>query len=246
MQNLKIQGFKKKNPAASYLRNLVYRYRHAWILSYTIIYLIWFAYLEQTITTKFHIITMPIDLEIPFCEYFIIPYLLWFAYIAVGVMYFFFHNKEDYYKLCAFLFTGMTVFLIVSTIYPNGHYLRPLEFERENLCTELVRWLYRADTSTNLFPSIHVYNSLGVHIAITHSECLKDKKICKAGSLILCVSIILSTMLLKQHSVFDVLTAFAMTAIMYYLVYSSAYKKILALASVENMKKRRVLHDLRL
>ena len=56
----------KKNQTVS-LKNLVFQYRHAWILSYLFIYLAWFAYLEQTVTKKFHIITMPIDLKIPFC-----------------------------------------------------------------------------------------------------------------------------------------------------------------------------------
>lgn len=227
-------------------QSLLSRYRHAWILSYGIIYLACFAWLEKTVTKKFHIITMPADLKIPFCEYFIIPYLLWFAYIAFGVMYFFFHQKEDYYKLCVFLFTGMTVFLIVSAIYPNGHYLRPLAFERENLCTDLVRWLYETDTPTNLFPSIHVYNSLGVHIALTHSECFRNKKHIRLVSLVLCVAIILSTMFLKQHSVFDVFTAFGMAAVMYYIVYRQAYKRVWALVRIRKPEKNPVLHDLRL
>lgn len=244
MQSLERKTETNKQFAA--FKNILYQYRHAWILSYGIIYLAWFAYLEQTVTKKFHIITMQIDLKIPFCEYFIIPYLLWFAYIAFGVMYFFFRNTGDFYKICAFLFTGMTVFLIVSTIYPNGHYLRPLEFERENLCTAAVRWLYQADTPTNLFPSIHVYNSLGVHIALTHSECFKDKKGCRFLSFVLCVSIILSTMFLKQHSVFDVLTAFGMAAVMYYIVYREAYKKVLALVRIDKREKSHVLHGLRL
>ncbi len=235
----------KKNQTVS-LKNLVFRYRHAWILSYLFIYLACFAYLEQTVTKKFHIITMPIDLKIPFCEYFIIPYLLWFAYVAFGILYFFFHDKTDYYKICTFLFTGMTVFLIVSAIYPNGHYLRPLEFERQNLCTNLVTWLYRTDTSTNLFPSIHVYNSIGVHIALTHSERFKNRPAYKAVSLVLCVSIILSTMLLKQHSVFDVLTAFGMAAVMYYAVYGEVYRKVLVLIRTKELKKRLVLRGLRL
>ncbi len=228
------------------LKSLICQYRHVWILLYGIFYLTCFVYLEKTVTKKFHIITMSVDLKIPFCEFFIIPYLLWFAYITVGIIYFFFRQKEDYYKLCVFLFTGMTVFLIVSAIYPNGHYLRPHTFERENICTELVRWLYRSDTPTNLFPSIHVYNSLGVHIALMRSECFHGRKAVRTASFVLCVSIILSTMFLKQHSVFDVLTAFGMAAVMYYIVYHEAYKKVPVLLRAGKPKKKQVLHDLRL
>lgn len=228
------------------LKDFIYRYRHAWVLSYNVVYLSWFAYLEQTVTKNFHIITLPVDLEIPFCEYFIIPYLLWFAYITFGVMYFFFKKKEDYYKLCAFLFTGMTVFLVVSTLYPNGCYLRPITFARENWCTELVSRLYRVDTPTNLFPSIHVYNSLGVHIALLRSECFQNRPAMKAASLMLCCSIVLSTLFLKQHSVFDVLTAFGMAAVMYYVIYHHAYRRVLASVRIHKRKKRHVLDGLRL
>ncbi|MDE6887101.1 MAG: phosphatase PAP2 family protein [Eubacterium sp.] len=238
--------FHETKQQAKSLKELVYRYRHIWVLSYCILYLPWFSWLEKTVTKKFHIITMEIDLKIPFCEYFIIPYLLWFVYIAAIVTYFFLCSKYDYYKLCAFLFTGMTVFLIVSTIYPNGHHLRPDEFAQENLCTELVRWLYRTDTPTNLFPSIHVYNSIGVHLSLIHSERLKEKKSIRMISFCLCVSIILSTMFLKQHSVFDVLTAFGMALIMYYVVYRRAYTKVPALIRAGKREKGQILHDLRL
>lgn len=240
---------KKNEQIVSGLQDLLYRYRHVWVLSYCFLYMPWFAYLEKTVTTKFHIITMPLDLSIPFCEYFIIPYLLWFAYVACAVLYFFFQDREDYYKLCAFLFTGMTVFLIVSTVYPNGHYLRPSELVTDNWCAKAVSWLYQTDTSTNLFPSIHVYNSLGVHIAITHSKWFHNKKGAKFVSFILCSSIILSTMFLKQHSVFDVMTAFGMATVMYYFIYSQAYQRILVYIRLEREKKHRrgvAAHDLRM
>ncbi len=204
-------------------QELIYQYRHAWVLAYFIMYIPWFAWLEQTVTKKFHIITMPADLKIPFCEYFIIPYLLWFAYVAFGVMYFFFRSKEDYYKLCAFLFTGMTLFLMVSTIYPNGHLLRPASFERHNIFTFAISVLYRTDTATNIFPSLHVYNSLGAHIAIVNNQKLGQNKCIRGGSFLLMVSIILSTMFLKQHSVLDVIAGTLLGVLMEQLVYHTDF-----------------------
>ena len=202
---------------------LFQKYKHAWVLLYMFIYFPWFGYLEKHITTHFNPIHMAVDDHIPFIEYFIVPYLLWFVYVVYAVLYFFFQNKSDYYKLCAFLFIGMTVFLAVSTLYPNGHYLRPAVFERNNIFTALVRGLYAADTPTNLFPSIHVYNSLGVHFAICNSKNFQTNKLAKGGSFVLMASIILSTMFLKQHSVFDVITAFVMAALMYSFVYGRGF-----------------------
>ena len=49
----------------------------------------------------------------------------------------------------------------------------------------------------------------------------RNKKWIKNAALVLTVCIILSTMFLKQHSVFDVLTAFALAAFMYSVCYGS-------------------------
>ena len=188
------------------VKELLYRYRHGWILLYLVIYQIWFVYVERTVTRRFHIVHMAVDDYIPFIEIFIVPYLLWFGYVAFAIAWFFFKDVQDFYKICTFLFVGMTVFLVISTVYPNGHYLRPRVFERDNIFITMVKGLYMIDTPTNLFPSIHVYNSLGVHLAVMHSDKLKEKKWVRRISFVLMCTIIASTMFLKQHSVFDVVT----------------------------------------
>lgn len=204
------------------LKKTFIKYRHAIpLLIYGIIYLAWFGHLEKTVTSHYRVIHVALDDHIPFCEIFVVPYLLWFAYVAVVVMYFFFRDKNDYFRTCAFLFTGMTIFLLVSTLWPNGHHLRPNVMPRDNIFTQLVAGLYQADTPTNLWPSIHVYNSLGCHIAVVKSYRLKKYKGIRIGSFILCVSIIMSTMFIKQHSAFDVATAFILAAVMYGAVYGS-------------------------
>lgn len=215
------------------------KYKHGWILLYFVFYLVWFGFLEKKVTAQFNVVHMAIDDFIPFCEYFIIPYLLWFLYIAVAVVYFMFTNTSDFYKLCWFLFAGMTIFLIVSTVYPNGHCLRPSVFENDNVFTRMVEMLYATDTSTNLFPSIHVYNSLGVHIAVAKSEKLQQYKWVQAGSFVLMFSIVLATVFLKQHSVFDVIWACALATVVYALVYRKGF--------AQNRKRRlrtRVSEDL--
>lgn len=197
-------------------------YRHAIpLIIYGIIYLSWFGHLEKTVTSHYKIIHVALDDYIPFCEIFVVPYLLWFAYVAVVVLYCFFKDKDDYFRTCTFLFTGMTIFLLVSTLWPNGHHLRPYIMPRDNVFTQLVAMLYRADTPTNLWPSIHVYNFIGCHIAVMKSKHLTEKKGIRIASFLLCVSIIMSTVFIKQHSMFDVLTAFILAAVMYGIVYRS-------------------------
>lgn len=185
---------------------------------YILIYLPWFFFLEKNVK-HFDIVHVKLDDYIPFCEYFIIPYLMWFAYVVVAVLYFFFTSKEDYYKLCAFLFIGMTLSMVICTIWPNGTDLRPTGVTRDNIFMDMIRGLWKTDTSTNVFPSIHVYNSIGVHIAVMNSERVKDRRGVRITSFILMVSICLSTVFLKQHSVVDGLGAIVMSMLMYRMIY---------------------------
>lgn len=216
------------------------RYKHAVpMLAYMVVYLVWFAWLEKKNTKNFWLIHLTADDYIPFCEVFVVPYLLWFVYVAAVVIYLFFRDKQEYYKGCAFLMTGMTLFLIISTLWPNGHDLRLTQMPRDNVFTSLVTMLWKTDTPTNLWPSIHVYNSMGAHFAITHCKRLMDSKkgrFIRIGSGILAVSIILSTMFIKQHSLFDVLTGLALGMIMYAVVYRREW---LLVGKTQNSKSKK-------
>ncbi len=185
------------------------KYRHGFlILTYAIFYILMFRYLEtrSLMGYRYHVVHTVFDDMIPFCELFIVPYLLWFPYMFFTVLYFIFRkdDRSEYYQLTFNMMMGMTVFLVVSYVYPNMLHLRPSVFPRENIFTDMVRILYKNDTATNVLPSIHVFNSLAINKAITSSRRLRNhRKICTA-SRILTILIILSTMLLKQHSVIDV------------------------------------------
>lgn len=207
------------------IKQFILRYRHAWVLLYSFIYMPWFCYLEKHRFSHYYLIHSPLDDYIPFVEYFIVPYLLWFLFIAVTIAYFFFTDKKGYYQLTAFLFTGMTIFLIICTVFPNELKLRPHTFANDTVFTRLVQQLYSTDTPTNVLPSIHVYNSLGAAIAIGHSQALKKHRGIQFVSYGLAGLIILSTMFLKQHSVTDVIAAVALTFMIYPLIYVTQTKR---------------------
>lgn len=119
-------------------------YRHAALLLYFVPYMLWFGWLQGNARPE-HWAGSWIDTLIPFQEIFVIPYLLWFFYVAATVGYFLVCSKPDYFRLCAFLFGGMTVCLAIYTVFPNGQILRPLVFPRDNLLTDAVRTIYLAD-----------------------------------------------------------------------------------------------------
>ena len=192
------------------------KYRHGLLLLYFPFYLAAFAYLEKKVPDKVHIINCAIDQYIPFVEVFIIPYLLWFAYVAVAGIYFFFKEKESFCKWMYFGMIGMTIFIIVSYLYPNGLELRPETFTRDNIFVQLTKMIYSMDTPTNV---------------------LKNNKAARTGAFVMTSLIILSTMFLKQHSVVDVLTALILSCLSYDFIYNERTEKIRD--GLEELKFRR-------
>ena len=205
-------------------KSLWMKYRHLLpVLVYMIFYMSIFAYVENRPNHHIHLLGNGYDNLIPFCEYFIVPYYLWFLYITVGVLYFALIEKDrsQYYSLITNLCIGMTLFLIISLVWPNGHTLRPAVFENDSIFTRLVQQLYRIDTSTNVFPSIHVFNSVAVHSAISRcSDLRKNHMWIIHGSFVLCLLIIASTLFLKQHTIIDVVAGLLLNFGTYCLVYS--------------------------
>ena len=131
----------------------------------------------------------------------------------------------------------MTIFIIVSYVYPNGLELRPDTFTRDNIFIRLTRMIYSMDTPTNVLPSIHVFNSMAVYFAVKNSPCLKEKKVIRGAAFFMTTSIILSTMFLKQHSVVDVLTALILSYVSYDIIYNERTEKIKE--GLEELKFRR-------
>ena len=186
---------------------------------YLVGYLLWFKLLEDIPRARYHDLASFIDRMIPFAEIFIVPYISWFALQAAWVSFLFFYDREAYDKLVTILMFGMTVFLIVSTVYPTALTLRPWHVARENVFVDMVRWLWRIDTSTNVWPSIHVYNTTALIFTLFTT---RDRNVIlkvRVPMFVWCVLIILSTMFLKQHSVGDVLSGLALAGIGYLLVY---------------------------
>ncbi len=206
------------------------KYKHAWPLLYVFIYMPWFLILEHNFPADYpglHMIHCPLDDMIPFCELFVIPYLLWFLYLPAVFLFLFYHSKNEFYRICAYEFTGMTIALLCYTIYPNGVALRLTDINRDNILVDLVQFLYSNDTSTNVCPSIHVFATLSAYICLIkspHMKELKSRQRIKKCSLILTILICLSTMFLKQHSVIDVICGILLSFVLYIVVFKWWFK----------------------
>lgn len=209
------------------MKDYLYKYKHAWVFIYMIPYLLWYFGLQQWRQQVVFIdVYTSIDKMIPFVPLFIWPYIYWYLFVVATVLYLFFTNKSDFYKNVAFLFIGMTICLIIFSIYPTSFNHRPASWNADPITSFFISNIYAADKCQNVFPSIHVYNSIGCAIAIIKHEGFKDKKGIHVIAVISAILISLSTMFIKQHSILDALSASLLAVIMYVLVYKIDYSLI--------------------
>ncbi|WP_288156458.1 hypothetical protein [uncultured Sharpea sp.] len=166
-------------------------WQYWWTLLYWPIYLAGFAIVERLVPlSKAHIISTSIDYAIP---------------------------KREYFKMMTVLYVGMTIFIVVSAIYPNGLDIRPEHLGVNSFSTWVVSLIYRTDTPTNVIPSIHIYNSIGMAIGLCKSDYVKPY--IKRGSVILAFLITIATFFVKQHGIVDAIAAIILVVVMYFIVY---------------------------
>ena len=174
---------------------------------YLVFYLAFFKLLEQGIQVPDLVLHCRLDDLIPFCKYAIIPYYLWFAWIPCTLFYLlWFNDRREFWRLCLPLFSGMTIALACYAVLPTALDLRPYWVPGSDVFAQTVRFLYRTDTATNVCPSIHVFNSVTLLLAYYRSRIFDAprRRWMRPAAAVLCVSIVCSTVLLKQHSCIDV------------------------------------------
>ncbi len=209
------------------------------LLVFMIIYLKGFSYIENQDLGYYEVLGTSLDKMIPFCEIFVVPYMLWFVYVPFNVVYLCFKDKEAYVRLAWVLCLGMSLFLVLSILAPNALNLRPEVMPRDNIFMRFVAYLYSIDTPTNVFPSIHVFNTLAVMVAV-HWSSLKNVvrpvlyRVCVD---IIGVSIILSTMFIKQHSVLDVMAGIFLCTLFSLVLYQSRQPAIGTVADSRRIRQ---------
>ena len=173
-------------------------------------------------TEKCYVIHSPLDDLIPFCEVFVIPYVAWYLLIVVSLLYFALYNPKSFIKLQSFIIITQVVAMTVYILFPNMQDLRPAEFPRDNIFTDIIGLLYSFDTNTNVCPSLHVGYSIGIA-----SVWLKEKgasKWVKAFITVFVVLVCLSTAFIKQHSIVDAFAAIPMCLLAEIILYKDYWK----------------------
>lgn len=214
-------------------KNTYKKYKHFLSLTIFIFLTLWFSYLKETIVPK-HIMYSYLDSKIPFIKEFVLAYYFWFAYMAIGLLYLGLLSKIDFYRMELFLSLGMVISFVIFILYPNSQFSRP-SVTGKDIFSWLVNFIYNHDGTNNVFPSIHVCNSIGVHIGLINCYKLKDKTLIKNLSFTATLLICASTVFIKQHSIIDIFGGVILAAIIYICIYQIP-KLCISLLKIVNLK----------
>ena len=133
-------------------------------------------------------------------------------------------DTASYDKLCLMMFSGMTFCLILYMVLPNGLDIRPTveEVGRSNIAMTLMQFIWKADASVNVCPSIHCQSSACMAMAFSHSKLAEGKPLRKVLAWVWAALICLSTVFTKQHSIIDVACGLAVAFVWLPVVYRPA------------------------
>jgi len=203
------------------------RHRLKTTLIYWALHLGLFFLVEAVVQNPVWIVHCAIDDLIPFSKYAIIFYFLWFVEIGITCALFWLKGtKKEFVRFYLLMFGSVVTTLLFYFIVPNGLDMRP-EITGSDPFSLLVSLIHASDTPNNVCPSIHVIVSVIIDLEWQNSHWVKEKKT-KTESVLLhiaAIGIIVSTMLLKQHSFIDV-AAGLVYALLWEMVVNKLTEKI--------------------
>ena len=194
-------------------------FRHLFLLLFWILFgLVFFLVEHDLVNTVYHPVWCPLDDQIPFCEWFMIPYMFWFVFLIGMHAYLLLFDIPAFRRFMYFIMITYGVTAIIYICYPTCQNLRPETFARDNFLTRFVRQFYAFDSNTNVCPSLHVVGALATAVGAFDTERFRSAfwRIAFGGTALL---ISISTVFVKQHSIIDVFWAFVLCAAAYLAVY---------------------------
>ncbi len=198
------------------------RFAHVKLLGGWLAYFALYFITENLIPAeRCHPIHCRLDDLIPFNEYFLFFYVGWYFLVFGALAYTFFFDVPAFKKVQTFIMITQAVAMLCYIVWPSRQDLRPEVFERENILTALMAFIYSFDTSTGVCPSLHVAYSLGIL-----SVGLKDRRLAPVWKIALTLFVLgvcAAVCFVKQHSAVDVFAALPVCLLAEILLYGKDY-----------------------
>lgn len=160
-------------------------------------------------------ISTAFDSIIPFTPVFILPYMIWYLYMFGYLIYFWWKSPALYWKTIIAITIGELVCFIIYFFFQTT-VPRP-QITGDTILLQLVSVIYNTDEPFNCFPSIHVLTTMIIMLASTHTK--GTGKFQSYITQMTGILIILSTLFVKQHVIYDVVASVVLSAGLWVVVF---------------------------
>lgn len=161
-----------------------------------------------------HLVTWPIDYYMPYNQYFMIAYAIWWPFVPAAFIFFYLRDIPSFKSLCFQVLIVCYLTLIIYIIYPSYLDLRQPIYETD-ICSKAILWLRSIDPPRNVFPSLHVSETVSICFVVYKSRDLLLNRYVKGIIYLIGILIIVSTIYIDQHSIADILFAIILSVVFY-------------------------------
>lgn len=177
------------------------------LLAFVVYFIISYKSVQYVVALYLHPIplVLPGEEKIPFIPSLLLVYGS--LYIVPTFLVFWIEKPGQLYKAVKAFFVMTLIHFAIFLIFPVKYTLRPqLPLESGEIMMDLLAMLYVADDPTNNFPSLHVSFAF-----LTYFLVQRYRPSAARAVLILSIAVSVSTILIKQHYVLDVVAAIGLT-----------------------------------
>ncbi len=157
-----------------------------------------------------------LDLKIPYVSFFIYFYISWYIFIFLIPYLISLYDEDNFYKYITMIFISLTITLIIYIAFPTVMERHNLDLLTNSFTDRLVKLIYSLGSTNACIPSLHVLLASGYMMPL-----IKNKKVpvwLKVLGLTSGTLIIISTLLVKQHVIYDVISAITINAVVWFVI----------------------------
>lgn len=184
-------------------------------IAFLVIYQSLLYLISKLTPIKTTILTSTIDSRIPFIPFFIYFYILWYIMLFIVPYLLYKSDKEIFKKYFVSTFISITIAGLIYIFFPTS--IVRASINGSGITNFIVKFIYLIDTPVmNCFPSMHCIISFLFIFSVIGCRNLSNKY--KWVISILSCLIVISTLLVKQHVVVDVISGFIISSFVYFIV----------------------------
>lgn len=163
-----------------------------------------------------YIIGCNLDNMLPFIPHFVWIYIAWYVMLVIVPYYIYLKNKSSFFKYMTTFIITTIIAGIIFVAFPNT--VIRATINSTDIASSLVKIIYTLDSpGINCFPSIHcLYSFLFIFAIFDTKE--NSYFLSKVIISLLSILVVLSTLFIKQHVIYDALISLAIGCVFWIIV----------------------------